>query len=140
MKLFTNVHDVVNVQKIVQEAISLKQSPYKHSELGKNKTIGCVFLNPSLRTRLSTQKAAQNLGMTPIVLNADKESWALEFEDDVIMNGTTVEHVKESAGVMGKYFDILAIRCFPGLVSREDDYSEKILNQFIKYAGIPVIS
>ena len=140
MKLFTSVHDIPNVQELVQEAISLKKSPYTHSDLGQNKTIGCVFLNPSLRTRLSTQKAAQNLGMTPIVLNADKEAWALEFEDDVIMNGTTVEHVKESAAVMGKYFDILAIRCFPGLVSREDDYSEKILNQFIKYAGIPVIS
>jgi N-succinyl-L-ornithine transcarbamylase len=97
-------------------------------------------LNPSLRTRLSTQVAAQNLGMEPIVFNVDKEGWALEFTEGAIMNGTTVEHIKDAAPILGNYFDILCIRTFPGLVNQQDDYSERIINQFIQYAGIPVVS
>src|SRR5687767_2827297 len=108
--------------------------------LGSNKRIGCLFLNPSMRTRLSTQIAAQNLGMEAIVFNVGQEGWALEFEEGAIMSGTTVEHVKDAAPIFGKYFDILAIRTFPSLKNREDDYSELYIKQFIKYAGIPVVS
>jgi len=140
MKLFTSVHDVDNVPALVKEALILKRTPFNHQELGKNKTIGLIFLNPSLRTRLSTQKAALNLGMTPIVMNIDKEGWALETKDGAIMNGTTVEHIREAAGVMGEYCDILGIRAFPGLKDKEEDYSEDILNKFIKYSKIPVVS
>jgi N-succinyl-L-ornithine transcarbamylase len=99
-----------------------------------------LFLNPSMRTRLSTQIAAQNLGMESIIFNVGQEGWALEFEEEAIMSGSTVEHVKDAAPIMGKYFDILAIRTFPSLKNREDDYSELYINQFIKYAGIPVVS
>lgn len=140
MKLFTSVHDVANVPGIVKEALELKANPFAHQELGKNKTIGLIFLNPSLRTRLSTQKAALNLGMNAIVMNIDKEGWALETRDGVVMNGTTVEHIREAAGVMGEYCDILGIRSFPSLKDKEEDYTEDIFNKFIKYSGIPVIS
>lgn len=140
MKLFTSVHDVANVPAIVKEALDLKQNPFAHQDLGKNKTIGLIFLNPSLRTRLSTQKAALNLGMNAIVMNIDKEGWALETRDGVVMNGTTVEHIREAAGVMGEYCDILGIRSFPSLKDKEEDYSEDIFNKFIKYSGIPVVS
>jgi N-succinyl-L-ornithine transcarbamylase len=105
-----------------------------------NKRIGLLFLNPSLRTRLSTQVAAQNLGMEPIVFNVDKEGWALEFTEGAIMNGTTVEHIKDAAPILGNYFDILCIRTFPSLVNKEEDYGEKIIHQFIQYAGVPVVS
>lgn len=108
--------------------------------LGANKRIGCLFLNPSMRTRLSTQIAAQNLGMEPVVFNVGQEGWALEFEDEAIMSGNTVEHVKDAAPVFGKYFDILAIRTFPSLKNKEDDYSELYIKQFIRYSGIPVVS
>jgi N-succinyl-L-ornithine transcarbamylase len=108
--------------------------------LGANKRVGLLFLNPSLRTRLSTQVAAQNLGMDAVVFNVDKEGWALEFAEGAIMNGTTVEHVKDAAPVLGQYFAILCIRTFPGLQNRDEDYAEKIINQFIKYAGVPVVS
>ncbi len=140
MKQFTSVHDVANVPAIVKEALELKANPFAHQELGKNKTIGLIFLNPSLRTRLSTQKAALNLGMNAIVMNIDKEGWALETRDGVVMNGTTVEHIREAAGVMGEYCDILGIRSFPSLKDKEEDYSEDIFNKFIKYSGIPVVS
>lgn len=140
MKQFTSVHDVANVPAIVKEALELKANPFAHQDLGKNKTIGLIFLNPSLRTRLSTQKAALNLGMNAIVMNIDKEGWALETHDGVVMNGTTVEHIREAAGVMGEYCDILGIRSFPSLKDKEEDYSEDIFNKFIKYSGIPVVS
>lgn len=140
MKQFTSVHDVSNVPALVKEALELKANPFAHQELGKNKTIGLIFLNPSLRTRLSTQKAALNLGMNAIVMNIDKEGWALETRDGVIMNGTTVEHIREAAGVMGEYCDILGIRSFPTLKNKEEDYSEDIFNKFISYSKIPVIS
>ena len=99
-----------------------------------------LFLNPSMRTRLSTQIAAQQLGMEAIVFNVGSEGWALEFEEEAIMSGNTVEHVKDAAPVLGKYFDILCIRTFPSLKNREDDYSELFIKQFIKYAGVPVMS
>lgn len=140
MNLFTSVNDVSDVSALVNEALALKANPYADQSLGKNKTLGLIFLNPSLRTRLSTQKAALNLGMNVMVMNMDKEGWALETRDGVVMNGTTVEHIREAAAVIGEYCDVLGIRSFPGLKDREEDYSEDIFNKFIKYSGIPVVS
>jgi len=120
--------------------LAYKQHPLLDKSLGANKRVGLLFLNPSLRTRLSTQVAAQNLGMDAIVFNIDKEGWALEFAEGAIMNGTTVEHVKDAAPILGQYFDILCIRTFPGLQNRDEDYAETIINQFIKYADVPVVS
>jgi N-succinyl-L-ornithine transcarbamylase len=140
MKQFISVKDVQDMNALVAKALSYKKSPFSDKKLGADKRIGLLFLNPSLRTRLSTQVAAQNLGMEPIVFNVDKEGWALEFAEGAIMNGTTVEHIKDAAPILGNYFDILCIRTFPGLVDKEVDYSEKIIKQFIKYAGIPVVS
>ena len=140
MKQFISVNDVSNIDALVQKALAYKADPLKDKTLGANKRIGCLFLNPSMRTRLSTQIAAQNLGIDAIVFNVGSEGWALEFEDEAIMSGNTVEHVKDAAPVMGKYFDILAIRTFPSLKNREDDYSELFIKQFIKYAGVPVVS
>lgn len=140
MKNFVSVNDVSNIDALVQKALTYKANPYIDKTLGTNKRIGCLFLNPSMRTRLSTQIAAQNLGMEPIIFNVGSEGWMLEFEEEAIMSGTTVEHVKDAAPVFGKYFDILAIRTFPSLKNREDDYSELYIKQFIKYAGIPVVS
>jgi N-succinyl-L-ornithine transcarbamylase len=140
VKQFLSVHDVDNIDALVHKALDYKSNPFKDKGLSANKRIGCLFLNPSMRTRLSTQIAAQNLGMEAIVFNVGAEGWALEFEDGAIMNGTTVEHVKDAAPIMGNYFDILAIRTFPSLKNREEDYSEKYIKQFVKYAGIPVVS
>ena len=140
MKQFISVNDVKQIDKLVLSALAYKANPFSDKVLGTNKRIGCLFLNPSMRTRLSTQIAAQNLGMECIVFNVGQEGWALEFEEEAIMSGNTVEHVKDAAPILGKYFDILAIRTFPSLKNREDDYSELYINQFIKYAGIPVVS
>lgn len=140
MKNFISIQDVSDINALVKKALGYKASPFMDKTLGQNKRIGCLFLNPSMRTRLSTQIAAQNLGMEAIVFNIGAEGWALEFEDGAIMNGTTVEHVKDAAPIMGSYFDVLAIRTFPSLKNREEDYSERYINQFIKYAGIPVVS
>jgi N-succinyl-L-ornithine transcarbamylase len=140
MKNFISVTDVTGINALVKKALLYKNDPFKDKTLGANKRMGCLFLNPSMRTRLSTQIAAQNLGMDVIVFNVGQEGWALEFEDEAIMSGSTVEHVKDAAPIFGKYFDILGIRTFPSLKNREDDYSELYINQFIKYAGIPVVS
>jgi N-succinyl-L-ornithine transcarbamylase len=140
MKTFTSVHDAENIDALVKKALVYKSDPLKDKTLGANKRIGCLFLNPSMRTRLSTQIASQNLGMDTIVFNVGQEGWALEFEEEAIMSGNTVEHVKDAAPILGKYFDILAIRTFPSLKNREDDYSELFIKQFIKYTGIPVVS
>jgi N-succinyl-L-ornithine transcarbamylase len=140
MKLFSSVNDVTDINALVAEGLELKKNPYAHQHLGKNKTLGLVFLNPSLRTRMSTQKAALNLGMNVMVLNVDKEGWALELRDNVVMNGTTVEHIREAAAVMGQYVDILGVRSFPGLKNREEDYTEVIFNKFVEYCGVPVVS
>lgn len=125
---------------MILSALAYKSNPFSDRSLGTHKRIGCLFLNPSMRTRLSTQIAAQNLGMECIVFNVGQEGWALEFEEEAIMSGNTVEHVRDAAPVLGKYFDILAIRTFPSLKNREDDYSELYIKQFIKYANIPVVS
>ena len=140
MKNFVSVHDVTDIDALVKKALVCKANPFGENSLGANKRIGCLFLNPSMRTRLSTQIAAQNLGMEAIIFNVGSEGWALEFEEEAIMSGTTVEHVKDAAPIFGKYFDILAIRTFPSLKNREDDYSELYIKQFMKYAGIPVVS
>ena len=140
MKQFISVQDVTDINALVAKALMYKANPLVDNKLGENKRIGLLFLNPSLRTRLSTQIAAKNLGMEAIVFNVDKEGWALEFEEGAIMSGNTVEHVKDAAPILGQYFDILCIRTFPSLNNREDDYSEMYINQFIKYAGVPVVS
>jgi N-succinyl-L-ornithine transcarbamylase len=140
LKQFISVNDVTNIDALVQKALAYKAKPFSDRSLGTNKRIGCLFLNPSMRTRLSTQIAAQNLGMECIIFNVGQDGWALEFEEEAIMSGNTVEHVKDAAPILGKYFDILAIRTFPSLKNREDDYSELYIKQFIKYAGIPVVS
>lgn len=140
MRKFISVDDVADINALVSKALDFKKDPWKDEGLGKHKRIGCLFLNPSMRTRLSTQVAAQQLGMESIVFNVGQEGWALEFEDEAIMSGNKVEHVKDAAPIFGKYFDILAIRTFPSLQNKADDYSELYINQFIKYAGIPILS
>lgn len=140
MKQFISVNDVTNIHALVAKALAYKANPFADRHLGAGKRMGLLFLNPSLRTRLSTQVAASNLGMESIVFNVDKEGWALEFEEGAIMSGNTVEHIKDAAPILGKYFDVLAIRTFPSLKNKEDDYSELYIHQFIKYAGVPVVS
>ncbi|WP_411275561.1 acetylornithine carbamoyltransferase [Daejeonella sp.] len=140
MKLFSSVDDVTDLKKFIEVALIQKADPFAHKSLGKDKIIGLVFLNPSLRTRLSTQKAALNLGMNVMVMNLDKEGWALETEDGVVMNGSTVEHIREAAAVMGEYCDILGFRSFPKLQDREEDYSESLFKKFVKFSGVPVVS
>lgn len=140
MKNFTSYKDVYNVPQLVSEALMMKKSPFSDKHIGKNKTLGLLFFNSSLRTRLSTQKAAQNLGMDVMVMNVGADSWQLEMKEGVIMNGDKAEHIMEAAAVIGQYCDIVGVRSFPGLKDREEDYSETILNQFLKYTGKPIIS
>ncbi|MBO9637120.1 N-acetylornithine carbamoyltransferase [Siphonobacter aquaeclarae] len=140
MKQFLSVHDVPDLSGLVQEALRQKQNPFGDEHLGHHKTIGLLFFNSSLRTRLSTQKAAENLGMKVMVMNVTADSWGLEFEDGAIMNGNKAEHVKEAAAVIGQYCDIIGVRSFPTLNDREKDYSEEVVNQFVKYAGRPILS
>ncbi len=139
MKQFTSVHDINNIENLVQEALECKNKPFA-SQVGKNKTLGLLFFNPSLRTRLSTQKAAANLGMTFMSMDLNTHSWKLEFEDGAIMNSDKAEHIKEGAAVISQYCDVIGVRTFPSLTDREKDYQELVLNQFIKYASVPVIS
>ncbi len=140
MKNFISVNDVTDINALVAKALAYKSNPFADRHLGADKRVGLLFLNPSLRTRLSTQVAAANLGMEAIVFNVDKEGWALEFAEGAIMNGTTVEHIKDAAPVLGNYFDILCIRTFPSLKNREEDYSEQVINSFIKFSGVPIVS
>ncbi|MFN5423683.1 MAG: acetylornithine carbamoyltransferase [bacterium] len=140
MKQFISANDVNDIPELLNKALNYKANPRQDEQLGKQKRIGCLFLNPSMRTRLSTQVAAQQLGMEVVIFNVGNEGWAMEFEDGAIMNGTTSEHVKDAAPIMGNYFDILAIRTFPKLEDRAADYADHIIKQFIKYAGIPVLS
>jgi N-succinyl-L-ornithine transcarbamylase len=140
MKNFISVKDVNDIHSLIQKAHAYKADPFADKDLGSGKRIGLLFLNPSMRTRLSTQIAASNLGMEAIVFNVGQEGWSMEFEDEAIMSGTTVEHVKDAAPILGKYFDILGIRTFPTLQNKAEDYSELYIRQFIKYSGIPVLS
>lgn len=140
MRNFLSVNDVESVGSIVKEALELKKDRYRFSELGRNKTLLMIFFNSSLRTRLSTQKAAMNLGMNVIVLDVNAGMWKLETERGVIMDGDKTEHLLEAIPVMGCYCDVIGVRSFARFESKEDDYNEKILNQFVKYSGKPVIS
>jgi N-succinyl-L-ornithine transcarbamylase len=140
MKNFISVNDAPDIDALVKKALDYKANPFKDKSLGAGKRMGLLFLNPSMRTRLSTQIAAANLGMEAIVFNVGQEGWTLEFEDEAIMSGSSVEHVKDAAPILGNYFDILGIRTFPSLKNKEDDYSELYIKQFIKYAGVPVVS
>lgn len=140
MTLFISINDLGNLQKAVQEAIEIKKNPLQHKTVGEGKTICLLFFNNSLRTRLSTQKAAQNLGMNVIVMNFGSEGWELEYEEGAIMNGSKSEHVKEAAKVIAQYCDIVAIRAFASLTDKEKDKAEIVINSFKKYAGIPVVN
>ncbi|GAB3259690.1 acetylornithine carbamoyltransferase [Larkinella harenae] len=140
MTNFLTYNDVPDLNALIQEGLNAKQSPFADQALGHNKTIGLIFFNSSLRTRMSTQKAAQNLGMNVITMNVGQDSWGLEMEEGVVMNGDKAEHVKEAAAVVGKYCDIIAVRAFAGLKDRELDYREVVINQFEKYAGVPIVN
>lgn len=140
MKSFFHVKDIGDLPKALDEARQVKATPFAWKHLGENKTIMLVFFNSSLRTRLSSQKAAYNLGMNPIVLNIGQDSWKLETEMGVIMDGDKSEHLREAIPVMTSYCDIIGVRSFAGLQDREADYSESILRSFIEYGDKPVIS
>ena len=140
MNNYTNINDLDNLQSTVQEAIALKKKPLQFEHLGKGKTICLLFFNNSLRTRLSTQKAAQNLGLNTVVMNFGAEGWQLEYEDGIIMNQNKAEHVKEAAQVISQYCDIIAIRAFAALKDKQKDLREEVLTNFQKYAGVPIIN
>lgn len=140
MKKFTSVNDIEDLEALLQLAKQIKANPYANKSIGKNKTLGLLFFNPSLRTRLSTQKAGANLGMNCITMNLNTEGWSLEFEDGAIMNADKVEHIKEAAQVISQYCDIIAIRSFPSLTDKEKDEEEQVINSFVQYASVPVIS
>ena len=140
MKSFINVQDLGPLDKAMAEAFEIKNDRYKYQHLGKNKTLMMIFFNNSLRTRLSTQKAAMNLGMNVIVLDVNAGAWKLETERGVIMDGDKSEHLLEAIPVMGCYCDLIGVRSFAGLTDREYDYAETVLNQFIKYSGKPVFA
>ncbi|MCL4148098.1 UNVERIFIED_CONTAM: hypothetical protein GTU68_064116 [Idotea baltica] len=140
MKHFTSIDDVKNLTLLLSEALKVSDAPFAHNSLGTNKTLGLIFFNPSLRTRLSSQRAAQNLGLSVIVMNIGSEGWKLEFADRTVMDGNKAEHIKDAAAVMGQYCEIIGIRAFAGLDNREEDYQEKVLEAFKTYSGVPIIS
>ncbi len=140
MKSFINVEDLGPLDKAMAEAFEIKNDRFKYQHLGKNKTLMMIFFNNSLRTRLSTQKAAMNLGMNVIVLDVNAGAWKLETERGVIMDGDKSEHLLEAIPVMGCYCDLIGVRSFAGLTDREYDYAETVLQQFIKYSGRPVFA
>lgn len=140
MNRFLTPSDIGDLRQALEDAFHVKQYPFADQQLGKNKTAVLVFFNSSLRTRLSTQKAAANLGMNTIVLDVNKDSWKLETEFGVVMDGDKPEHIREAVPVIGQYCDIIAVRSFARFENKEEDYSENILNQFIQYSGRPVIS
>lgn len=140
MKTYTNVKDLGNLEQAVKEAIEIKKNRFGYKHLGQDKTLLMVFFNSSLRTRLSTQKAGMNLGMNTMVLDVNQGAWKLETERGVVMDGDKSEHLLEAIPVMGCYCDIIGVRAFAQFENKEDDYQEKILNQFIKYSGRPVFS
>ncbi|MFK7937116.1 MAG: N-acetylornithine carbamoyltransferase [Saprospiraceae bacterium] len=139
MKRYTSIKDVPNVQQLLQSAKDLKANPLAYNELGKNKTLVLLFFNPSLRTRLSTQKAAFNLGMNVISMNA-AQGWKFEFGDNIVMNTDKAEHIKEAAAVISQYADIIGVRTFPTLTDRERDYKDVVIEKLIEYASVPVVS
>jgi len=140
MKRYLKVNDIGDLNIALQEAAEVKRTPYAWQDLGKNKTIILIFFNSSLRTRLSTQKAAMNMGMNVIVLDVNKDGWQLETEFGVVMDGDKPEHLREAVPVIGRYCDIIGVRSFASLEDKKADYEEQILNQFIQFAGVPIIS
>ncbi len=140
MRHFTSVYDLPNLPDAIKAAQEIKSNPYGFQHLGKNKTMVLIFFNSSLRTRLSTQKAAMNLGMNTMILNVNQDGWRMESELGVVMDGDKPEHMLEAIPVIGRFCDMIGVRAFAGFENKDDDYSEKILNQFIKYAGVPIIS
>ncbi len=137
---FRSVHDVHDLPALLDRAAAFKTQPRHCAGLGQGKTLGLVFLNPSTRTRISTQIAARNLGLDVVVFNAGTEGWAMEFADGIAMDGTSVEHIREAAPVLGQYFDILGVRSFPALQNKAEDYGENILGRFVDLSGRPVLS
>ncbi len=140
MKKFTSVADIGDLRKAVAEALEIKADRFAHTDLGRNRTLLMIFFNSSLRTRLSTQKAAMNLGMNVMVLDVNQGAWKLETERGVIMDGDKAEHLLEAIPVMGSYCDLIGVRSFAGLKDRDEDYEERVVEQFIKYSGRPVFS
>lgn len=140
MNHFLSVHDVNDLNALVSAGLVAKKTPFADQHLGQNKTIGLMFFNQSFRTRISTQKAAENLGLKVISLNVGSDSWGLEMEDGVIMNGTKAEHVKEAAAVIGRFCNIVGIRSFATLADQAADYAEQVFHQFKKYAGVPIVN
>ncbi|MGL2993332.1 N-acetylornithine carbamoyltransferase [Flavobacterium sp. TSSA_36] len=137
---YTSIKEIDSLKKWVKQALKIKKDPLKNQRLGKDKTLVMLFFNPSLRTRLSTQKAAINLGMNVMVMNFGAEGWTLEFEDGTIMNQGASEHIKEAAEVVSQYCDIIAIRAFAGLTDKEKDNAETVLSGFAKYATVPIVN
>jgi len=140
MENFTSIKDIEDITTLLSLSKKVKQNPFGYQKIGKNKTLGLLFFNPSLRTRLSTQKAAQNLGMNVMVMNLNQDGWSIELEDGSIMNQGTQEHIKEAAGVISQYCDVIGIRTFASLTDQKKDYDEHLLNKFMKHATVPVIS
>ncbi|MDX9759742.1 MAG: N-acetylornithine carbamoyltransferase [Bacteroidota bacterium] len=140
MKQFLSVHDADDVTALVADARRHKSAPFHQEERGRRRTLGLVFFNPSLRTRLSTQRAAQNLGMQVIVLDAGRDAWQLEFADGTVMDGGTAEHIREAAAVLGEYCDIIGVRAFPTLTDRDVDSREEVLDSIRRYSGRPLLS
>ena len=140
MKHFFSVEDVQNLPELLKKALEIKQNPLADLHYGKNKTLGLIFFNPSLRTRMSSQKAAYNLGMNVITMNVGSDGWQLETEEGAIMNGGKAEHIKEAAMVMSAYCDVIGIRCFAGLEDKAEDDAEKVLMGFMKFATVPIIN
>ena len=140
MKNFTSFADAGDYQALLNKALEIKQNPFGYQHVGRNKTVGLIFFNPSLRTRLSSLKAAYNLGAQVWVLNAGADAWTLEMADGAVMNGSTQEHIKDAMAVMSQYCDVLGVRTFPTLQDRAEDYGEVVFNKILQYATVPVIS
>ena len=140
MNNFLTLEDIPNLQEAVNAVLDLKKDPFAFEKMGTNKTLGMLFFNPSLRTRLSTQKAAQNLGLKTMVMNFSNEAWALEFEDGTKMSGLRSEHIKEAAAVVSNYCDLIAIRAFASLSDKAKDEEEQVLKKFVQYATVPIIN
>ena len=140
MTNFLSLADVADLDALIQSGRDAKANPFADQHLGKNKTIGLIFFNSSLRTRLSTQKAAQNLGLNVMIMNVGQDSWGLEMEEGVLMNGDKAEHVREAAAVIGRYCNIIGIRAFAELKNRDNDYREQVMHQFAKYARVPIVN
>jgi N-succinyl-L-ornithine transcarbamylase len=140
MKNYISINDIEDINSWIEEAKEIKANPLANNQLGKHKTLGLLFFNSSLRTRLSTQKAALNLGMDPIVMNVSGDAWGIEFGDGTVMDGNTAEHIKEAAQVVSQYCDVIAVRAFPTLIDKEKDESEQVLKSFVEFASVPIVN